>query len=360
MEVQDTPSATSSSNKSTIKSTIRVIVLGAAGRMSRAAIRLLDKMPSDPSIKTINAQKSLDFAPNPNNNPSNASYQFLVMGGIEHKSLVSRSGRHVSGQRTAKSAPSTSSHTKNQTSATLESLEMFTQSRTREAPLAVSFEELAAFYHNNTFVDVVIDFSHPTATLEHLNLAANYGNPAWVIGTTGFSQLQEKALMQASEQCVIVRSGNFSKGIHALIPLLKQAAVLLGSDYDIEITETHHRHKKDAPSGTAKMLAHALADARKLDHKKHIHLARLGETALRNPSDITLTALRGGGVIGEHTIHFIGQDERLAFTHAAISREAFASGIPAALAFAYEKRLAKTPALYQMHDVIDWLNCSND
>ena len=170
--------------------------------------------------------------------------------------------------------------------------------------------------------DVVVDFSHPSATNEICRTALGAGKPL-VIGTTGQSKEERVLLEKASQSLPIVLSPNFSVGVNALFWLTRKTAEMLSQDFDLEIMEVHHRLKKDAPSGTAKKLAEVLCDVRKLDYAKNVALGREGLIGERSAAEIGIHSIRGGDVVGDHTVMFAGRGERLELTHKASSRETF-------------------------------------
>lgn len=193
----------------------------------------------------------------------------------------------------------------------------------------------------------VIDFTTPAATVELVGLAAQ-ARIVHVIGTTGFAPHDEDAILAASRHAVIVKSGNMSLGVNLLAALVKKAAEVLDPDYDIEIVEMHHRMKVDAPSGTALLLGKAAADGRHIGLEDHSVRVRDGHTGVRKRGDIGFATLRGGDVIGEHSVTFAGPSERIELTHRAGDRQLFARGaVQAAL---WGK--GKPPDLYSMQDVL--------
>jgi 4-hydroxy-tetrahydrodipicolinate reductase len=194
----------------------------------------------------------------------------------------------------------------------------------------------------------VIDFTSPAATAEHAGLAAQ-ARIVHVIGTTGLFTQEDDAVLAASRHAVIVKSGNMSLGVNLLAALTKKAAEVLGPDYDIEIVEMHHRMKVDAPSGTALMMGRAAADGRKIGLDDHSVRVRDGHTGVRKRGDIGFATLRGGDVIGDHTVIFAGPGERVELTHRAGDRQLFARG--AIRAAQWGK--GKPPGLYSMRDVLD-------
>jgi 4-hydroxy-tetrahydrodipicolinate reductase len=192
--------------------------------------------------------------------------------------------------------------------------------------------------------DVLIDFSHADASDEICRLAANHKQPL-VIGTTGHSEKQRNGISKCAESVPIVYASNFSVGVNALFWLTRKAAELLGPEFDVEIIEMHHRMKKDAPSGTAKTLADILQKARKIDKVRH---GREGMVGKRQPNEIGIHSIRGGDVVGDHTVVFAGTGERLELTHRASSRETFAKGALRAAQWI----VGKSPRLYSMQDVL--------
>ena len=197
--------------------------------------------------------------------------------------------------------------------------------------------------------DVIIDFSTPEASVELAKACAARGGPALVIGSTGLSPEQDAEIEAAAEKIAIVRSGNFSLGLNILIGLVEHAAQRLdGRDWDIEVLETHHRRKVDAPSGTALMLGEAAANGRGRDLEDLKTAPYDGITGPREQGKIGFASLRAGGVIGEHTVLFGSEDELLTLSHSAIDRSLFAKGAVAAAAWVRNRR----PGLYDMQDVL--------
>lgn len=196
-------------------------------------------------------------------------------------------------------------------------------------------------------VEGVIDFSHHTAVPGGVTKAAAEGIP-YVIGTTGVTPEEQKAVDAAAQKIPVVQSGNYSLGVNLLLELVRQTAATLGPDYDVEITELHHRHKKDAPSGTALMLAKSAAKGRGLALDDAAVYGRKGDIGERPVGEIAIHALRGGSVVGDHTVLFAGELERVELTHKAQDRAAFAAGALKALAWAR----GRAPGLYTMRDVL--------
>jgi 4-hydroxy-tetrahydrodipicolinate reductase len=195
--------------------------------------------------------------------------------------------------------------------------------------------------------DVVIDFSHPNASGELSRICREAKKPV-VIGTTGHSKEERAAIEALALSVPLVLSPNFSVGVNALFWLTRKAADLLGEDFDLEVTEMHHRLKKDAPSGTAKKLAELLCEARGLDYTKDVRHGREGLVGERNPKEIGVHSIRGGDVVGDHTVTFAGAGERLELSHKAASRETFALGALRAAQWV----VGKPPGLYSMQDVL--------
>jgi len=191
----------------------------------------------------------------------------------------------------------------------------------------------------------VVDFSHHSALPPAIAKAAEQGIP-YVIGTTGVTAEEQKTVDAAAKRIPVVQSGNYSLGVNLLLALVKRAATVLGPEYDIEITEMHHRHKKDAPSGTALMLAKSAAAGRGASNE--FTYGRFGDTGERPRGEIAIHALRGGSVVGDHTVMFAGELERVELTHKAQDRAAFAAGALKALSWAK----GKAPGIYTMQDVL--------
>jgi 4-hydroxy-tetrahydrodipicolinate reductase len=195
--------------------------------------------------------------------------------------------------------------------------------------------------------DVVLDFTTPEATLAYSELAAQ-ARVVHVIGTTGMGAEDEEKLKAAARHCRIVKSGNMSLGVNLLAALVRRAAATLGPDYDIEIVEMHHRHKVDAPSGTALLLGQAAAEGRGIDLAENAVRVRDGHTGPRPEGAIGFAALRGGSVVGEHVVVLAGEGERIELAHRAESREIFARGAVRAALWAFDKK----PGFYDMADVL--------
>jgi 4-hydroxy-tetrahydrodipicolinate reductase len=194
--------------------------------------------------------------------------------------------------------------------------------------------------------DVVVDFSLHTATADIAGLCARH-KKAIVIGTTGHTNAERAEVLKFKTKIPMVWASNFSTGVNTLFWLTRKAAEILGPDYDLEIVEMHHRLKMDAPSGTAKTLAQILAEARKQHLDKIARHGRLG-IGERAPGEIGIHSIRGGDVVGDHTVIFANTGERLELTHKASSRETFANGALRAALWVVEQK----PGLYDMQDVL--------
>ncbi len=199
--------------------------------------------------------------------------------------------------------------------------------------------------------DAVIDFTFHAAVPANVEKAASEG-AAYVIGTTGLTAEEQARVDACAAKIPVVQAANYSLGVNLLIDLVRQAAATLGPGYDIEITEMHHRHKKDAPSGTALMLAHAAAAGRGVRLDDVACYGREGIVGERPEGQIAIHALRGGSVVGDHTVMFAGDVERIELTHKAQGREAFAAGALRAALWAAGKK----PGKYTMRDVLGFAN----
>lgn len=195
--------------------------------------------------------------------------------------------------------------------------------------------------------DVVIDFSSHGATLSFAGICALHKKPI-VIGTTGLAEEARSQILHLSSQIPIVLSSNFSTGVNALFWLTRNAAEILGPSFDLEVVEMHHRMKRDAPSGTAKSLAEILAAVRKQQLENVVRHGRSGITGERSAEEIGMHSLRGGDVVGDHTVVFAAAGERVELTHKASSRETFANGALRAAKWVVKQK----PALYDMQDVL--------
>lgn len=198
-------------------------------------------------------------------------------------------------------------------------------------------------------VEGVIDFSFHTGVPAGVRKAAEEGIP-YLIGTTGLTPEEQSVVDAAAERIPVVQSGNYSLGVNLLVELVRKAADVLGPEYDVEIVEMHHRHKKDAPSGTALMLEKSVKAGRGAagNAQSATVYGRFGETGERPRGEIAVHALRGGSVVGDHTVMFAGDLERVELVHKAQDRAAFAAGALKALAWAKDK----APGKYTMRDVL--------
>ena len=195
--------------------------------------------------------------------------------------------------------------------------------------------------------DVLIDFTRPEGTLAHLAVCSQLGVKA-VIGTTGFSDEQKAAVAQFAESSAIVMAPNMSVGVNVTLKLLQMAAKAMATGYDIEIIEAHHRHKVDAPSGTALKMGEVIADAMGRDLKECAVYAREGVTGERDPSSIGFATIRGGDIVGDHTVLFAGTGERIEITHKSASRATYAQGSLRAVRFLATRKTG----LFDMFDVL--------
>ena len=195
--------------------------------------------------------------------------------------------------------------------------------------------------------DGLIDFTIPAATVAFAEIVAKHGG-VHVIGTTGFSPENEKLVATAAQRSTIVKSGNFSLGVNLVAALVRRVARTLDQEFDIEIVEMHHNKKIDAPSGTALMFGRAAAEGRNIDLASRSERGRDGHTGARRPGDIGFASLRGGTVVGDHTVVFAGPAERIELTHKAEDRMIFARGAVKAAMWAHGRK----PGLYSMADVL--------
>ncbi len=195
--------------------------------------------------------------------------------------------------------------------------------------------------------DAVIDFSHHSFTAQLAKACAAHGK-LLVIGTTGHSDEDLAVIENCAQSVPICKAGNFSIGVNTLFWLTRKAAEILGPDFDLEVVEMHHNKKIDAPSGTARRLVEILTEVRDLSYKEDVRHGRVGNVGARTRREIGLHALRGGDVVGDHTVMLASQGERVELTHKASSREIFATGAVRAAKWLVEK----APALYDMEDVL--------
>ncbi|MER2606068.1 MAG: 4-hydroxy-tetrahydrodipicolinate reductase [Siculibacillus sp.] len=209
--------------------------------------------------------------------------------------------------------------------------------------VTVTDDALSTFAH----ADGVLDFTTPSATLHFAELAAQ-ARIVHVIGTTGCSAEDEAKLAAAARHAVLVKSGNMSLGVNLLAQLVREAARALGVEYDVEVVEMHHRMKVDAPSGTALLLGQAAAEGRRINLADHSVRSRDGHTGPRGLGDIGFASLRGGTVVGDHTVILAGPHERIELSHRAEDRSIFARGAVKAALWGMGRR----PGLYSMADVL--------
>ncbi|MCP5464581.1 MAG: 4-hydroxy-tetrahydrodipicolinate reductase [Deltaproteobacteria bacterium] len=194
---------------------------------------------------------------------------------------------------------------------------------------------------------VIIDFSSPETTVKNVERAKEFKTPL-VIGTTGFSEEQREFILNAAESLPIVLTPNMSVGMNLVFEMVEQAARILNDDYDIEVFEAHHRRKKDSPSGTANKLAQIICEATGRDYPEDLCFERNGIVGERTKKEIGMQVLRGGDIVGEHTVFFCGEGERIEIKHVANRRTTFAAGaIRAAKWVATQK-----PGLYTMKNVL--------
>lgn len=193
----------------------------------------------------------------------------------------------------------------------------------------------------------VLDFTAPAAAVAHAGLCAQ-ARIVHVIGTTGFSAEEEDRIRAAARHATVIKAGNMSLGVNLIAQLTRQVAKLLDPSFDIEIVEMHHRHKVDAPSGTALLLGQAAAEGRGVDLDKVADRGRDGITGARQPGHIGFAALRGGGVVGEHSVLFAAEDEIVELSHRAFDRSIFARGAVHAAKWGQ----GHAPGLYSMADVL--------
>lgn len=196
-------------------------------------------------------------------------------------------------------------------------------------------------------VDVFVDFTTPAATVENVKTAAAAGK-AMVIGTTGMSEAELAVVKEAAKKIPVVMATNYSVGINVMWKVLKDMTRYLKDDYDIDIVESHHRHKKDAPSGTAVTTAQVILGAKGLDYAKNVVTGRDGRENERPRDQLGVFAVRGGGVVGEHTVIYASDGDKLELKHTSISRETLAAGAVKAAKWVPGKK----PGLYGMNDVL--------
>jgi 4-hydroxy-tetrahydrodipicolinate reductase len=219
----------------------------------------------------------------------------------------------------------------------------------RDPELAVSAEidEADAFAPALPTADAVIDFTHAPVTVGVAEACAAAGK-SLVIGTTGHDDAQRAAIVACAARIPIVFAPNFSIGVNTLFWLTRKAAEILGPEFDLEVVEMHHRLKKDSPSGTARRLAEILTEVRELDYATDVRHGREGMVGARTATEIGMHALRGGDVVGDHTVIYANVGERVELTHKASSRDTFANGALRAAKWAAQQ----PPGLYDMQDVL--------
>ncbi|MFA0810991.1 4-hydroxy-tetrahydrodipicolinate reductase [Microbulbifer epialgicus] len=199
--------------------------------------------------------------------------------------------------------------------------------------------------------DVLIDFTAPQATVDNSAYCAAHGNPI-VIGTTGFDAEQKKQVLANAKKVPLCMASNFSTGVNLCFKLLETAARVMGEDADIEIVEAHHRHKVDAPSGTALSMGEVVAETLGRDLEKVAIYGREGQTGARERDTIGFATVRGGDVVGEHSVMFLTEGERVEISHRASSRLSFARGAVRAALWLVGDGSARTPGHYDMRDVL--------
>ena len=208
-----------------------------------------------------------------------------------------------------------------------------------------------------TDIDILIDFTHPTVTLANLETCRQAGKRI-VIGTTGFNDEEKQQISQAAKEIGVVFAPNMSVGVNLCFKLLDLTARIMGNEVDIEIIEAHHRHKVDAPSGTALRMGEVVADALDRDLKDCAVYGRQGQTGERDRQTIGFETIRAGDIVGEHTVMFADIGERVEITHKASSRMTFAKGAARAAAWVMQQE----PGLFDMQDVLglsEWPQCKN-
>jgi 4-hydroxy-tetrahydrodipicolinate reductase len=195
--------------------------------------------------------------------------------------------------------------------------------------------------------DVLIDFTFPEVSLNNLEICARLGKKI-VIGSTGFTPEQRRQVEDYAKKIPVVLAPNMSVGVNACFKLLKEAARILGNGFDVEIVELHHNQKKDSPSGTAVRMGEIVAEALGRDYNKNAVYHREGMCGARTKEEIGMQTVRGGDIVGEHTVYFIGMGERIEITHRAMSRDMFARGAVRAANWIADQQ----PGLYDMQDIL--------
>ena len=199
-----------------------------------------------------------------------------------------------------------------------------------------------------TAADLLIDFTFPDVTLQNLAVCAELGKMV-VSGSTGFTPEQRSEAEKFAEKIPVVLAPNMSVGVNACFKLLKEAAKILGDDFDVEVVELHHNKKKDSPSGTAVRMGEVVADELGRDYNQVANFHREGMCGERSKNEIGMQTVRGGDIVGEHTVYFIGMGERIEISHRAMSRDMFARGA----ARACQWIAGKGPGIYDMQDVLE-------
>lgn len=195
--------------------------------------------------------------------------------------------------------------------------------------------------------DTVVEFTNPEATMEHLEICLKHGKPM-IIGTTGLSDIQVKRIEETARSIPVILSPNMALGVNILFELVRTVSRILDDQYDIEIIETHHHYKKDAPSGTAKKIAEIIANEKHIDLEKMAVYGRSGNIGQRKKGEIGIHAIRAGNISGEHTVIFNSVGERLEVSHKAYNKEAFAQGTIKAIHFILNKK----KKLFTMREVL--------
>jgi len=205
-------------------------------------------------------------------------------------------------------------------------------------------DDLAATMEN---ADILIDFTFPEVTLQNLEICAKFGKMV-VSGSTGFTPEQKSQVKKYAEQIPVVLAPNMSVGVNACFKLLKEAANILGEDFDVEVVELHHNQKKDSPSGTAVRMGEVIAETLGRDYNQVANYHREGMCGARTKTEIGMQTVRGGDIVGEHTVYFIGMGERIEISHRAMSRDMFARGAVRACQWLQNQ----DSGLYDMQDVL--------
>jgi len=218
--------------------------------------------------------------------------------------------------------------------------------QSESAEIAFEKDQGDDLFENIESADIIIDFSFHSVTPALAAICADKKIPL-IIGTTGHSETEKAQIVAASKTIPMVWAGNYSVGVNLLFYLTETAAKILGTDYDPEILELHHRHKKDAPSGTALNLAESIQKAAQFSEAK-LETSRSGESGERSRKEIGLHAIRGGEIVGEHTVFFVGENDRIELTHRASDRGIFASGAYRAAHWVKDQE----PGIYSMRNVL--------